>query len=34
MTIEGIWNLEKQKDIKEVKEKTREVEERGSRKVR
>jgi len=32
--MEGIWNLEEQKDIEEVEEKTRETEERGSRKVK
>jgi len=34
MAIEGIWNLKEQKDIEEIKEKTREAEERGSRKTR
>jgi len=34
MAIEGIWNLKEQKDIEEIKEKTREAEERGSRKAR
>ena len=34
MAIEGIWNLEEQKNIKKVKEKTREAEERDSRKAR
>jgi len=34
MTMEGTWNLEEQKDIEEVEEKTREAKERGSRKAR
>jgi len=34
MAIEGIWNLEEQKDIEEVEEKTKEAEEKGSRKTR
>jgi len=34
MAIEEIWNLKEQKDIEEIKEKTREAEERGSRKAR
>jgi len=29
MAIEEIWNLEEQKNIKEVEEKTREAKERG-----
>jgi len=32
--MEGIWNLEEQKDIEEIEEKTREAKERGSRKAR
>ena len=32
--MEGIWNLEEQKDIEEIEEKTKEAEERGSRKAR
>ena len=34
MAMEEIWNLEEQKDIEEIEEKTREAEERGSRKAR
>jgi len=34
MSMEGIWNLKKQKNIEKVEEKTREAEERGSRKAR
>jgi len=34
MAMEGIWNLEEQKDIEEIEEKTKEAEERGSRKAR
>ena len=32
--MEEIWNLEEQKDIEEIEEKTKEAEERGSRKAR
>jgi len=34
MAMEEIWNLEEQKDIEEIEEKTKEAEERGSRKAR
>ena len=34
IAMEGIWNLEEQKDIEEVEEKIREAKERGSRKAR
>jgi len=34
IAVEGNWNPEEQKDIEEIEEKTREAEERGSRKAR
>jgi len=34
MAVKGNWNLEKQEDIEEIEEKTREAKERDSRKAK